>query len=406
MSNETDGSTYNLDWLISVDDHILEPPNLWVDRVAAKDKDRAPNMQTDDNGMDVWVYDGKRMPSSGLSAVVGKSKEEFSPEPLNYAEMRPGCYDAKARVEDMDQSGVLASLCFPTLPRFCGQLFMEASDREFGFQCLQIYNDWLVEEWCGAAPGRYIPLMLIPMWDPQLAVKEMERMAARGVTSFAFSENPEPLGLPTIHDANHYWDPVMAAANDLGMVASMHVGSSSTLPRICNDAPFMANLTWGASRTSGTMLSWIFSGLFQRYPNLKIALSEGEIGWAPYFLERAEQVLDKQRYWVKRGTKFMGHAGNEADLDTLDIRESFRNHIFGCIIEDRHAMKSLDEIGEDNVMCETDYPHSDSTWPNCIDVARDTMKDLPESVQYKLLRGNAERLYRFTPAEPPVLATV
>ena len=100
----------------------------------------------------------------------------------------------------------------------------------------------------------------------------------------------------------------------------------------------------------------------------------------------------------------MGHAGNEADLDTLDIRETFRNHIYGCIIEDRHAIKSLDELGEDNIMCETDYPHSDSTWPNCIDVARDTMKDLPEHVQYKLLRGNAERLYRFTPAEPPVLA--
>jgi predicted TIM-barrel fold metal-dependent hydrolase len=403
-TRENDGAEIDLDWLISVDDHILEPPNLWVDRVASKDRDRAPNMQVDDNGMDVWVYDGKKMPSSGLSAVVGKSKEEFSPEPLNYSEMRPGCYDAKARVEDMNMSGVLASLCFPTLPRFCGQLFMEASDRDFGFQCLQIYNDWLVEEWCGAAPGRYIPLMLIPMWDPQLAVKEMERMAARGVTSFAFSENPEPLGLPTIHDADHYWEPVMAAANELGLVASMHVGSSSTLPRICNDAPFMANLTWGASRTSGTMLSWLFSGLFQRYPNLKIALSEGELGWAPYFLERAEQVLDKQRYWVSRGTKFMGHAGNEADLDTLDIRETFRNHIFGCIIEDRHALKSLDELGEDNIMCETDYPHSDSTWPNCIDVARDTMKDLPERVQYKLLRGNAERLYRFTPAEPPARA--
>lgn len=398
-------SEYDLNWLISVDDHILEPPNLWVDRVAAKDRDRAPHMEVDDSGMDVWVYDGKRMPSSGLSAVVGKSKEEFSPEPLNYSEMRPGCYDAKARIEDMDRSGVLASLCFPTLPRFCGQLFMEASDREFGFQCLQIYNDWLVEEWCGVAPGRYIPLMLIPMWDPKLAVTEMERMAAKGVTAFAFSENPEPLGLPTIHDADHYWDPVMAAANELEMVASMHVGSSSQLPRICNDAPFMANLTWGATRTSGTMLSWLFSGLFQRYPNLKIALSEGEVGWMPYFLERAEQVLDKQRYWVKRGTKFMGHAGNEADLDTLDIRETFRNHIFGCIIEDRHAIKSLDEIGEDNVMCETDYPHSDSTWPDCIDVARDTMKDLPENVQYKLLRGNAERLYRFTPAEPPVLAS-
>jgi predicted TIM-barrel fold metal-dependent hydrolase len=401
----TDGSkTFNLDWLISVDDHILEPPNLWVDRVPSKDRDRAPHMEFDDKGMDFWVYDGKKLPSSGLSAVVGKSKEEFSPEPLSYSEMRPGCYDPTARVEDMDRSGVLASLCFPTLPRFCGQLFLEASDREFGFKCLQIYNDWLVEDWCGAAPGRYIPLMLIPMWDPALAVTEMERMAAKGVTAFAFSENPEPLGLPTIHDVDGYWEPVMATANELGLVASMHVGSSSTLPKICNDAPFMANLTWGASRTSGTMLSWLFSGLFQRYPNLKIALSEGEVGWMPYFLERAEQVLDKQRYWVKRGQTFMGHAGNGADLDTLDIRQSFRDHVFGCIIEDHHAVKSLDELGEDNIMCETDYPHSDSTWPDCITVARNTMKDLPESVQYKLLRGNAERLYRFTPAEPPILA--
>lgn len=405
MSANGDAASYDLNWLISVDDHILEPPNLWVDRVAAKDRDKAPHMEPDENGVDMWVYDGQRYPNSGLSAVVGKTKEEFSPEPLSYAEMRPGCYDAKARIEDMDRAGVLASLCFPTITRFCGQLFMEASDREFGFECLQHYNDWLVEEWCAAAPGRYIPLMLIPMWDPPLAAKEIERMAARGVTTFAFSENPEPLGLPTIHDPNGYWEPVMAAANETGMVASMHVGSSSQLPKICSDAPFMANLTWGASRTSGTMLSWLFSGLFQRYPNLKIALSEGEMGWMPYFLERAEQVLDKQRYWVKRGTRFMGHAGNAADLDTLDIRETFRNHIFGCIIEDRHAIRSIDELGEDNIMCETDYPHSDSTWPDCIEVARSTMKDLPERVQHKVLRGNAEKLYRFTPAEPPQLAS-
>ena len=397
--------TLNLDWLISVDDHILEPPNVWVDRVAAKDRDRAPHMETID-GLEYWIYDGKRFPTVGLSAVVGKSKEEFSPEPLNYSDMRPGCYDPKARIEDMDRSGVLASLCFPTITRFCGQLFMDASDREFGFQCLQHYNDWLVEEWCGAAPGRYIPLKLIPMWDPPLAAKEMERMAAKGVTAFAFSENPEPLGLPTIHDANHYWDPVMTAANELEMIVCMHVGSSSTLPLIAKDAPFMANLTWGASRTSGTMLAWLFSGLFQRFPNLKIALSEGEVGWIPYFLERAEQVLDKQRYWVLRGQKFAGHATTDVDLDQLDIRGSFRDHVFGCFIEDYHGVASIHEIGEDNVMCETDYPHSDSTWPDCIGTAKRVIKDLPPELQYKLLRGNAERLYRFTPAEPPTVRPI
>jgi predicted TIM-barrel fold metal-dependent hydrolase len=392
-----------LDWLISVDDHILEPPHLWVDRVAAKDRDRAPHMETHDD-IEYWCYDGKRYPSSGLSAVAGKSKEEFSPEPLPYSQMRPGCYDPKARIDDMDRAGILASLCFPTITRFCGQLFMDASDRVFGFECLQAYNDWLVEEWCAAAPGRYIPLMLIPMWDPALAVTEMERMAARGVTAFAFSENPAPLGLPTIHDADRYWDPVMQAANDLQMVVSMHVGSSSQIPQIAPDAPFMANLSWGAVRTSGAMLSWIFSGMFQRFGDLKIALSEGEIGWIPYFLERAEQVLDKQRYWVMRGQKFMEHATTDVNLDELDVRGSFRDHVFGCFIHDTHGIASIDEIGEDNIMCETDYPHSDSTWPDCIATARHQIEHLDPEVQYKLLRGNAERLYRFTAAEPPVLA--
>jgi predicted TIM-barrel fold metal-dependent hydrolase len=306
----------------------------------------------------------------------------------------------------MDRAGILASLCFPTLPRFCGQLFMEASDRDFGLVCLKAYNDWMLEEWCAAAPGRYIPLVLIPMWDPALAVAELERTAAKGATAFAFSENPEPLGLPTIHDPSGYWEPVMASANDLQMVVSMHVGSSSQVPKIASNTPFMANLTWGAMRTSGTMLSWLFSGMFQRYPDLKIALSEGEIGWIPYYLERAEQVLDKQRHWVKRGTRFQDHgaAGGGVDLDTLDIRGDFRDHIFGCFIDDAHGIASIDEIGEDNIMCETDYPHSDSTWPNCITVVRDRIGHLPTETQYKLLRGNAERVYRFTPATPPVLA--
>ncbi|MGP0030333.1 MAG: amidohydrolase family protein [Acidimicrobiales bacterium] len=396
MNNDLD-----LDWLISVDDHILEPPNLWVDRVAAKDRDRAPHMETID-GMDYWIYDGNRFPSSGLSAVAGKSKEEFSPEPLSYSDMRPGCYDASARLEDMDRAGILASLCFPTLPRFCGQLFMEASDRGFGFELLQHYNDWIVEDWCGAAPGRYIPLMLIPMWDPPLAAREMERMAAKGVTAFAFSENPAPIGLPTIHDKDRYWDPVMSTADEVGMVVSMHVGSSSQVPQIAPDSPFMANLTWGAVRTSGAMLSWLFSGMFARFPHIKIALSEGEIGWMPYFLERAEQVLDKQRYWVMRGQKFMDHATTDVDLDTLNVRELFREHVFGCFIEDHHGIASIGEIGEDNIMCETDYPHSDSTWPNCITAVKKVIGHLPPETQYKLLRGNAERLYRFTPADPPV----
>jgi predicted TIM-barrel fold metal-dependent hydrolase len=398
-------SDVSLDWLVSVDDHVLEPPTLWHDRVASKDRDRAPHIEIID-GVEYWVYEGKRVRTDGLGAVAGKSKEEFSPEPVPYSEMRPACYDPVARIADMDQAGILSSLCFPTVPRFCGQLFNEASDRELAYRCLKVYNDWMIEEWCGSAPGRYIPLSLIPLWDPSLAVKELERCAAKGFTTFAFSENPEPLGLPTIHDKGRYWDPVMAAANDLDMVVSIHIGSSSTLPRISSDAPFIANLAWGSNRTSGALLSWLFSGMFTRYPKLKVALSEGEIGWIPFILERAEQVLDKQRYWVKRGVKVEGHGDIGADVDvmTLDLRQLFHDHVFGCFIDDRHGIANIETVGVDNVMCESDYPHSDSTWPNSIGVVKDTIGHLDPDVQYKILRGNAERLYRFKAADPPVLA--
>jgi predicted TIM-barrel fold metal-dependent hydrolase len=199
----------------------------------------------------------------------------------------------------------------------------------------------------------------------------------------------------------------MAAAQDLELVISMHVGSSSTMPVISSDAPGLANLTFGAVRAAGTMLAWLFSDYFERMPGLKIALSEGNIGWMPYFIERAEQVIDKQRHWAKQtSTSFYNNDVQTeqvmADLDRLNVRESIRDHVFGCFIEETSGLRCLDIIGEDNVMVETDYPHSDTTWPDCIGVARKMVQDLPEATQYKILRGNAERLYRFEPATPPV----
>ncbi|MET0143441.1 MAG: amidohydrolase family protein [Ilumatobacteraceae bacterium] len=391
-------SGISLDWLVSVDDHVLEPPNVWQDRIPARYKDMAPKL-VQDGAEEYWTYEGKKVPTTGLSAVAGKSKDEFSPEPVTYANMRPGCYDSKARLADMDRAGIIASLCFPSFPRFCGQIFWEAQDKDLALLCVKAYNDWMIEEWCGAATDRFIPLTLIPFWDTDLCVAELERCAAMGSHAFAFSENPEPLGLPTVHDKNGYWDPVMAAANDLEMVVCMHVGSSSTMPKISSDSPFMANLAWGANRTSGAMLTWLFSPYFQRHDNLKIALSEGEIGWIPFFLERAEQVYDKQRHWVEKGVMFGDHAGNSgASLEKLDLRQLYRDHVFGCFIDDVAGLSNLDVIGEDNVMIETDYPHSDSTWPDSIKLAQERLAHLDPAVQYKILRGNAERLFHFQAA--------
>jgi hypothetical protein len=173
--------------------------------------------------------------------------------------------------------------------------------------------------------------------------------------------------------------------------------------------PTLAFLAYSAAANqAGTLLDWLFSGNFARFPGLKIALSEASIGWIPYFLERAEQVVDKQRYWASRfdisldANHQRGEAKSEAkfSLDT-DIRTLFKDHVFGTFIDDQAGLRLLDLIGEDNVMLECDYPHSDSTWPDTVNLARKWLGHLPEPVQHKITVGNASRVYNFTPAEPP-----
>jgi predicted TIM-barrel fold metal-dependent hydrolase len=408
-------TAYNLDWLISVDDHVLEPGHVWQDRVPEKFKDAAPKLITDESG-EYWQYQGKKVPTPGLSAVAGRTREQFRPDPVTYDEMRPGCYDSRERIADMDRAGILASMCFPSFPRFCGQVFYEGADKELGLICVKAYNDWMIDEWCGSAPGRYIPLILIPLWDPQAAAKEIERCAGKGAHALAFSENPTLLGLPSIHDKDRYWDPVWAAAQDAEFVVCMHQGSSSHRFQMSDDAPYLSTMAWGiGSKQSGTLLDWLFGPVFVRYPGVKIALSEGGIGWMPYFLERAEQVLDKQRFWAHEGDRetvggMMQYTTSgtvvreerpEVDPLTLDIRRTFKDHVYGCFIEDHAGLNNIEFIGVDNVMIETDYPHSDSTWPNSIAFAHKQLANFDEESQFKMLRGNAEKLFHFEPAEPP-----
>jgi predicted TIM-barrel fold metal-dependent hydrolase len=398
----------SFNWFISVDDHLIEPARLWQERVPEGARERAPRIVRDGDS-EFWVYEDRQIVTTGLNAVAGKSREEFSPEPITYDDMREGCYEPAARVADMDQGNVLSSLLFPSFPRYCGQVFHEATDKDLALLCVRAWNDFVLEEFAGDFPGRFIPMMIIPLWDPPAAAAEIERTAALGAKSVAFSENPTKLGLPSIH--TDYWDPVFRAADETGFVLSMHVGSSSNLIRTSDDMPTLAFMAYSAAANqAGTLLDWLFSGNFERYPNLKMALSEGSIGWIPYFLERAEQVVDKQRFWASRFDIDMnaahdrGEARGEASfsLDT-DIRRLFKDHVYGTFIEDQAGLRLLDIIGEDNVMLECDYPHSDSTWPDTVSLARKWLGDLPEDVQQKITVGNACRVYDFTPADPATL---
>ena len=204
------------------------------------------------------------------------------------------------------------------------------------------------------------------------------------------------------------------ATEEAGLVICMHVGSSSTMATACSDAPELVNLALGANRTAAALLSWLFSDTFDRMPGLKAVLSEGNVGWIPYYLERAEQVLDRQRHWAQHvdfglaatgrsnsGAQAGGPKGMHANFDTLDLRAKFREHVYGCFLQDHSGVQVLNLIGEDNVLLETDYPHSDSTWPDCISLVKKEIGHLPVETQHKLLRGNAEKLFRFEAAPEP-----
>ena len=166
--------------LVSVDDHVVEPPHLFEGRLPARYADLAPQFITRDDGTNAWRYEGQEIANVALNAVAGRPPEEYGMEPTSFAELRAGCYDIDERVGDMDANGVLGSLCFPSFPQFCGQLFARTEDKDVALAMVRAYNDWHIDEWCGTHPGRFIPCVLPAIWDPQVLADEVRRTAAQG----------------------------------------------------------------------------------------------------------------------------------------------------------------------------------------------------------------------------------
>jgi predicted TIM-barrel fold metal-dependent hydrolase len=386
--------------IISVDDHVIEPPHLFERWLPAKFRDRAPRVERryttgeqymgggyfvpvyGDEGTpaDVWVFEDRVVSVLRRNiAAVGFPLEERGAQVVTYDEMRPGCYDPVARLADMDRNWVEASLCFPTMARFCGQTFKEAADKELGLACVQAYNDFMVEEWCGDSGGRLLPLVVVPLWDAELAAAEIRRNAARGVRAVTFCEIPPNLDLPSIHTG--YWDPFIQACVETGTVINMHVGSSSKMTATGPDAPPAVTLTLTFNNAMASLTDWLFSGKLVEYPELTLAYSEGQIGWLPYVLNRADDVWYTSQAWA--GVR---------DIVPEKPSTYFHRSIYGCFFRDPHGMDALDAIGVDRVTFETDYPHTDSTWPETKAVAEEMMAGLDDDVVYKIVRGNAIRM--------------
>jgi predicted TIM-barrel fold metal-dependent hydrolase len=383
--------------IISVDDHVIEHGRVWLDRLPAKYHDVGPrtiqergtmqfvggvfSYEPSDDGelCDWWLYEDKRTPQTRLSAAAGFDRDEVKVTGITYEEMRKGCWDPKARIADMDANWTEAQMCFPSFPRFCGQVFMEAEDKVLADLCVKAYNDWMVEEWCGDSEGRLIPLTITHLWDADLAAAEVYRNAARGVRAVCFSEIPPYLGLPSIH--NDYWEPFFQACAETGTSINMHIGSSSKMPSTSADAPAAVGSTLTFGNAMSSMTDWLFSGWLERLPTLKLAYSEGQIGWIPYILERADNVWEENRAW-----------GGFGDKVPEPPSTYYYRQIYGCFFDDVYGLENIEKCGIENICFETDYPHSDSTWPKSREVGEKMMRNLPEDVVYKLVRGNAIKL--------------
>jgi hypothetical protein len=366
--------------LVSVDDHVIEPPGMFERHIPARYKERAPRMVKSAAGDDMWSFEGKLLPNVGLNAVAGRPPEEYGFEPTRLSQMRPGCYDVAARIGDMNVNGVLASMCFPSFPSFAGKLFVQTQDKELSLAVLRAYNDWHVHEWAGAYPGRFIPLALLPLWDAKLAADELRRVSKLGCHAVSFSANPVDFGLPSIH--KEFWMPLWQACSDEGAVLCMHIGTGGAMPFTSPEMPIDASIAATPVSIVNTAADWVFSQVLRDFPALKLALSEGGIGWIPYFLERCDYTYRHHHAWTHQ------------DFGKKLPSDVFREHVLTCFIDDVVGVGLRREIGLANISWECDYPHSDSTWPRAPEILARSLEGVPDAEVDAITHANALRWFR------------
>jgi predicted TIM-barrel fold metal-dependent hydrolase len=365
--------------IISVDDHVVEPPHTFEGRLPARLQPHAPRIVETPQGHQVWEFEGEFFTQVGMNAVAGRRPETVKIEPFRFEQMRPGCYDIEARIRDMDLNGVWASVNFPSqITGFCGRVFFAAKDRDLGVACIRAWNDWLFEEWYEPYPERIVPLGITYLADPTLAAEEIHRNAGRGFTSVTLPERPHEIGLPSLWDREH-WMPIIQACLDTDTVISLHVGSSGLYPFPPGSPQVQLGATLFGQLSLGACAEWLWSGYPRRNPTLKIAMSEGGIGWVAMLIDRLDNIVDRSGY------------GKGWEVRPSDV---LRRNFWFCTIDDPATIDTRHHIGVENIMVESDYPHGDSTWPDTQLVIEKAWGHIPARELRMMCSENAAALYR------------
>ncbi len=367
--------------IISVDDHLMEPPHTFEGRLPARFAEVAPRVVETEEGHQVWVFEDTPYFQVGFMCVAGRAPEDQRFEPARFDEMRPGCFDPKHRIKDMDINGVWASLNYPSgVTGFGGTLFSEARDPELGLACVRAWNDWVYEEWHQPYPDRIIPLGITFLADPEQGAAEIRRNAKRGFKAVTVPEQPHKQGMPAVFDA--WWEPIIRACAETDTVLSLHVGSSGfgSMP------PGAPMLELGATKFGpmaiDTCAEWLWSGWPARYPDLRIAIAESGIGWVAMLCDRLDNIMARSGY----GAGWPDKRHSPSDV--------LRRNFWFCMIDDPSTISTLDKIGVDHVVAESDYPHGDGTWPDTQRVMERMLHGLPVEWIRKITHENAAALYR------------
>jgi len=368
--------------VISVDDHVVEPAHLFHGRVPAEFADTVPYVKTTSKGHEIWVFDGVAYPQVGLNAVVGRERGSSPMEPVRFDQMRRGCFDPAARVLDMDAAGIWASVNFPSqITGFCGAVYSGCSDPELGKACVRAWNDWIFEEWVSAHPGRFIPMGITYVADLGEAAAEIRRNAARGFVAVSLPEQPHRLGCPSLHSGD--WDPVLAACVETGTVVCLHVGSSGMMDQALDGPLVEVAATLFSSLSLTACVDWVWSGVAVRFPELRIVMSEGGIGWVPLLADRLDYI-----------TEWSGHGRGAWPSAEVSPTEVLLRNFWFCTLDDPSIWPIRDRIGVDHIMVEVDYPHADSTWPDTQRFLASRLGELPDDDVRRITHANAATLFR------------
>jgi uncharacterized protein len=374
--------------IIDSDTHVTEPADLWTSRVPARWKDRVPKVVLDPETRDqIWMLGDQRMGVVGVFSVAGWH-EPYPAHPHGYDDAHPGGHDATARLKYMDGLGIWAQVLYPNVGGFGNQAFLKMPDPELKLACVRAYNDFLAE-WCGADRRRLIPVMATPFWDVHAAAKEVERCAKLGHRGVLFTGEPHVFGLPRLYDK--YWDPLWSAARAAELPISFHIGSADLGAELTPEQTKAEGVAINSARVGsklflangGHILDLLFSGVLERYPDLRFVSVESGAGWVPFVLQAADYQFERMAVWKER-----------PDLK-LKPSEYFRRQVYACCwfehVPGEHVVQML---GANRIMFETDFPHPTSIYgPDVPATIKSSLGHLPSDVQRKILWSNCEELY-------------